>query len=71
MKTWLITGCSSGLGKRLAAAVASRGGRRGAPARAPSTLAALAARHPATGPTATPQPPWPWPKRSSAAWTSS
>jgi len=24
-KTWLITGCSSGFGKRLAAAVAARG----------------------------------------------
>ena len=48
MKTWLITGCSSGLGKRLAAAVASRGDRLVATARDASSLADLADRHPDT-----------------------
>ena len=48
MKTWLITGCSSGLGKRLAAAVASRGDRLVATARDASSLADLTDRHPDT-----------------------
>ncbi len=48
MKTWLITGCSTGLGKRLAAAVASRGDRLVATARDASSLADLADRHPDT-----------------------
>lgn len=48
MKTWLITGCSTGLGKHLAAAVASRGDRLVATARDTSTLADLASRYPDT-----------------------
>ena len=40
MKTWLITGCSTGFGKVLA--VAARGGRLVATARDPGALAELA-----------------------------
>ena len=46
MRTWLITGCSTGLGKRLATAVASRGDRLVATARDASSMADLADRHP-------------------------
>ena len=48
MKTWLITGCSTGLGKRLAAEVASRGDRLVATARDASALADLTACYPDT-----------------------
>lgn len=37
-KTWLITGCSSGLGKHLAAAVLARGDQLVATARNPESL---------------------------------
>ena len=45
MKTWLITGCSTGFGRVLAAAVAARGDRLVATARDPETLAGLASRY--------------------------
>lgn len=48
MKTWLITGCSSGLGWELAEAVAARGDRLVATARATDALQALCARYPET-----------------------
>ncbi len=48
MKTWLITGCSTGLGRRLATAVASRGDRLVATARDASSLADLADLYPDT-----------------------
>ncbi len=48
MKTWLITGCSSGFGKVLAEAVAARGDRLVATARDPGALAELASRFPDT-----------------------
>lgn len=48
MKTWLITGCSSGLGRHLAAAVAARGDTLIATARRPETLRDLAERFPGT-----------------------
>ena len=44
MKTWLITGCSTGFGKVLAEAVAVRGDRLVATARDPAALAELASR---------------------------
>ncbi len=47
-KTWLITGCSSGLGKQLAAAVAQRGDRLVATARHTDPLKELAERYPDT-----------------------
>ena len=45
-KTWLITGCSSGFGKRLAAAVAARGDNLIATARKADDLEDLSAAHP-------------------------
>jgi NAD(P)-dependent dehydrogenase (short-subunit alcohol dehydrogenase family) len=48
MKTWLITGCSSGLGKLLAEAVAGRGDRLVATARSTDALQALCDRYPDT-----------------------
>ena len=42
MKTWLITGCSSGFGQRLALAAARRGDRVIAKARNVETIAHLA-----------------------------
>lgn len=47
-KTWLITGCSSGLGQALAHAVAARGDRLVATARSPASLQALARQFPDT-----------------------
>jgi len=47
-KTWLITGCSSGLGQTLAQAVAARGDRLVATARNPASLQALARQFPDT-----------------------
>ena len=47
-RVWLITGCSSGLGASLAAAVLARGQRVIATAREVSALRAIAARHPDT-----------------------
>lgn len=41
MKTWLITGCSAGLGRELAEAVARRGDRLIATARSTQSLQAL------------------------------
>ena len=46
MKTWLITGCSTGLGRALADAVARRGDRLVATARSPKSLEALRERYP-------------------------
>ena len=43
MKTWFITGCSSGFGRRLAIAAAERGNRVVATARDPRAIADLAA----------------------------
>lgn len=43
MKTWLITGCSSGFGKRLAMAAANRGDRVVATARDPRAIEEMAA----------------------------
>ncbi|WP_435110979.1 oxidoreductase [Nocardiopsis synnemataformans] len=48
MTTWLITGCSSGLGRALAEAVLGRGDSVVATARDASTLAPLIAAHPDT-----------------------
>ena len=45
-KTWLITGCSSGLGQQLARAAAARGDQVVATARDPETLEHLAQAHP-------------------------
>ena len=45
MKTWLITGCSSGLGRELAEAVAARGDRLVATARSMADLGSLCARY--------------------------
>ncbi|SCL14575.1 NADP-dependent 3-hydroxy acid dehydrogenase YdfG [Micromonospora nigra] len=45
-KRWLITGCSSGLGRALAARLAAEGEQVVATARRPETLAELVARHP-------------------------
>lgn len=45
MKTWLITGCSTGFGKRLALAAAKRGDQVVATARNPAALADIAAAH--------------------------
>lgn len=42
MKTWLITGCSSGFGQRLALAAAQRGDQVIATARTPETIADMA-----------------------------
>ncbi|MFC4312382.1 oxidoreductase [Steroidobacter flavus] len=47
-KTWMITGCSSGLGKHLARAVAERGDQLVATARNPETLRDLALQFPKT-----------------------
>lgn len=46
-RSWLITGCSTGLGRALAGAVAARGDRVLATARRTETLADLVAAHPA------------------------
>jgi NAD(P)-dependent dehydrogenase (short-subunit alcohol dehydrogenase family) len=46
MDRWLVTGCSSGLGKALAAAVAQAGGRVVATARKPEALAELVQQWP-------------------------
>lgn len=48
MKTWLITGCSSGLGRQLAEAVAARGDRLVATARSTDGLKSLCERYPGT-----------------------
>lgn len=48
VKTWLITGCSSGLGRQLAEAVAARGDRLVATARSIDTLQTLCDRFPDT-----------------------
>lgn len=48
MKTWLITGCSTGLGKHIATAVAERGDNLVATARSTDTLQELAERFPNT-----------------------
>ncbi|MEI5668535.1 oxidoreductase [Bosea sp. CCNWLW174] len=48
MKTWLITGCSSGLGRQLAEAVAARGDRLVATARSTESLKSLGGRYPET-----------------------
>ena len=48
MKTWLITGCSSGLGRQLADAVAARGDRLVATARSADSLQPLCERYPET-----------------------
>lgn len=48
MKTWLITGCSSGLGRQLAEAVAARGDRLVATARSTDSLKSLCDRYPET-----------------------
>ena len=47
-RVWLITGCSSGLGAALAAAVLARGQRVIATARQPAALGAIAGRYPGT-----------------------
>ena len=47
-KTWLVTGCSSGLGAALAEAVLTRGDRVMLTARRPETLTGLAERYPET-----------------------
>ncbi len=47
-RTWLITGCSSGFGFALAAAVLARGQRVIATARQPAALESLEARYPET-----------------------
>ncbi len=47
-KVWLITGCSSGLGRALASHVLARGGRVIATARDKGSLTELAALHPET-----------------------
>src|ERR1700742_2912310 len=46
MKTWLITGCSSGLGRALATAVLARGDQVVATARDAAAVEDLAAAHP-------------------------
>jgi NAD(P)-dependent dehydrogenase (short-subunit alcohol dehydrogenase family) len=46
MTTWLITGCSTGLGRALAAAVLARGDNAVVTARDAATVADLAADHP-------------------------
>ncbi len=48
MTTWLITGCSSGLGRQLAEAVAARGDCLVATARSADALQELCARYPET-----------------------
>lgn len=48
MKTWLITGCSSGLGRQLAEAVAARGDRLVVTARSTDSLLPLRERYPET-----------------------
>lgn len=48
MKTWLITGCSAGLGKQLAESVAARGDRLVATARSAEALEPLRDRYPDT-----------------------
>jgi NAD(P)-dependent dehydrogenase (short-subunit alcohol dehydrogenase family) len=45
-KRWLVTGCSSGLGRALAARLAAEGEQVMATARRPETLDELVARHP-------------------------
>jgi NAD(P)-dependent dehydrogenase (short-subunit alcohol dehydrogenase family) len=46
--TWLITGCSSGLGRQLAEAVLARGWNAAITARQPASLQDLVAKHPDT-----------------------
>ena len=48
MKTWLITGCSSGLGKGLAEAVLEHGDQAVVTARRPETLRHFTDRYPGT-----------------------
>ncbi len=48
MKTWLITGCSTGLGRQLASAVADRGDQLVATARSTDALQSLCERYPET-----------------------
>ncbi|MGC4808132.1 SDR family NAD(P)-dependent oxidoreductase [Micromonospora sp. DT233] len=45
-KRWMITGCSSGLGRALAARLAAKGEQVVATARRPETLDGLVAQHP-------------------------
>ena len=45
-RTWLITGCSTGIGRHIAEAALARGHRVAATARRPDTIADLAAAHP-------------------------
>ena len=45
-RTWLVTGCSRGLGRQLAEAVLMAGHNLVATARRPEVLADLVARHP-------------------------
>jgi NAD(P)-dependent dehydrogenase (short-subunit alcohol dehydrogenase family) len=45
MKTWLITGCSTGFGRELAEAVLARGDRAAVTARDPQTVADVVAPH--------------------------
>ncbi|MGK5740029.1 SDR family oxidoreductase [Micromonospora sp. URMC 103] len=47
-RRWLVTGCSSGLGRALAARLAAEGERVVATARRPEALTELAARYPGT-----------------------
>jgi NAD(P)-dependent dehydrogenase (short-subunit alcohol dehydrogenase family) len=49
MSTWLITGCSTGLGRSLAEAVLERGHQALVTARDPATVADLVAAHPERG----------------------
>jgi NAD(P)-dependent dehydrogenase (short-subunit alcohol dehydrogenase family) len=46
MKTWLITGCSTGFGRELALAVLARGWHAAVTARNPADIADIAAAHP-------------------------
>lgn len=48
MKTWLITGCSSGIGRGIAKAALASGDQVVLTARSPETLAGLAAEYPET-----------------------
>jgi NAD(P)-dependent dehydrogenase (short-subunit alcohol dehydrogenase family) len=47
-RTWLVTGCSSGFGKRTAAAVAARGDNLVATARTVGGVEELAGSYPTT-----------------------
>ena len=45
-RVWLITGCSTGIGREIARAVLARGGRAAVTARKPDSVADLVAAHP-------------------------